>query len=108
MSLKELKAKEQKRLELDELPEEIDVKIIKWVEEKDKRGDLCLFVNMNSAKGDFTQKYTPYHYSELVKAFEKLDMDGWEEAVNKGIVLHMKRKTFAMGNARYIPQSIIA
>ena len=106
MSLKTMKEKQQDRLELDALPNEIDAQPIKWMVEKDKKGKECLFVTLSTPQGDFTQKYSPYHYKDLVDAFDKLGLDGWEEPVNKGLVLHLKKKNYAMGYARYIPVSV--
>ena len=106
MSLKTMKEKQQKRLELDALPNEMDAQPMSWVEDKDKKGDQCLFVTFSSAEGEFIQKYTPYHYADLVAAFDKLELDGWEEPINKGLILHLKKKNYAMGFARYLPTAI--
>ena len=108
MSLRTMKDKQQERLELDALPNEIDAQPTKWLEQKDKKGDQCLFVTFDSAQGEFVQKYTPYHYADLVKSFENLGLDGWEEPVNKKIVLHLKKKNYAMGFARYLPVSVVS
>jgi hypothetical protein len=106
VNLKYLEDNQSKRIDLDALPDELDAIPTSDKVEKDEQKRDCLYVEFNYGDSTFTQKYSPYHFSELAKAFNSLKLDGFEEVIKKGLKLHMKKKHFGMGFARFIPVSL--
>jgi len=107
MSLKELREKGRKRLELDQLPAELVATLTNWRFDKDSRGRECLFIDLEDKDGNtVTQKYTSLHITDFADAIEQLGFDHLDKA--KGKTFIWKLKTYRIGNPRLIPEKLIA
>jgi hypothetical protein len=107
MNLKYLEDNQSKRIDLDALPDELEaIPTSEKVEKDDQKRD-CLYVEFAYGDSNFTQKYSPYHFTDLAKSFREIKVDGYEEAITKGLKLKMKKKHFGMGFARFLPVGVI-
>jgi len=107
MTLKYLEDNQSKRIDLDTLPEQLEAIPISVKEGADENKRDCLYVEFAYGDSNFTQKYSPYHYVALIEAFKTIKVDGWEDAVNQGMKLRLKKKHFGMGFARFIPVAVV-
>jgi len=106
MSLAELRAKGRKRINLEEVPDELVATLIDWEFKEDRRGRECLFVDLQDKEGKvITQKYTNFHIVDFADALEKLGLDHLDKA--KGKTFLWKLKSYRIGNPRLIPEKLI-
>ena len=107
MSVKELRMRGRKRLDLDQLPTELIATLVDWRFDKDTRGRECLFVDLEDENGNtITQKYTNLHITDLADAIEQLGFDHLDKT--KGKKFLWKLKAYRIGNPRLIPEKLIA
>lgn len=106
MSLKYMEDCRTKRIDLDTLPDALEAIPTSVKEAVDENKRMCLYVDFIYGDSVFIQKYSPYHYEALIKAFREIKVDGWEDAIKRGLKLDLKKKHFGMGFARFIPVAI--
>jgi hypothetical protein len=107
LNIKELEANASKRIDLDALPQELEAIPTEQKVEKDKNKQDCLYVEFAYGDSSFTQKYSPYHFNALVDAFKAIKVDGFDQAIKEGLKLKMRKKSFAMGFARFLPIEVM-
>jgi hypothetical protein len=107
MSIKELEKRmpvdnNPDRINLDKAPNEIEATVGKTEFKNDKTGKNCLYVTLVMKTGQTViQKYTPYHYKELLTAMNECSIEELSE-VKKPILWRLK--PFAKGWPRYVPK----
>ena len=103
--LKELKKMGAGRLPLNELPETFEATLVREEIRTDRMGRDCLYWIMEiEGQGTLTQKFSPMHIDELVKALEKLGINDTKDLIGKKML--MKVQHFRIGNPRWLPAEI--
>jgi hypothetical protein len=60
------------RIDLKDLPEQIEAKLVKYEQNKDQTGKDCVFLTFTTQKGElFTQKYGKSQWEHLEKTFKE-------------------------------------
>jgi hypothetical protein len=107
MSLKEIEKRipvdnNPDRMDLDKAPLEMEATVSKTEFKADKQGKNCLYVTLITKGGQSViQKYTPYHYKELIGAMKE---SGIEELADVKKPITWRLKPFAKGWPRYVPK----
>ena len=100
MSLKEIK-EAPKRIQLADLPQELEANCNNATWETDDYDRKCLIVEWKATADDslFTQKYTPMHLNELEKRMVALKIDNLADQP-----LTLEKVSFRIGHDRMMPK----
>jgi len=98
------------RVPLDRLPTEFVGTLVSEDIREDRQGRQCIYWNIELAEPiddatTLTQKFSPMHIDELVKALSALGIEDTSEL--KGKRIRFRQRLFRIGNPRWMPIEIL-